>query len=146
MCGLAIPFIAAGLAVAAATVSAASQFQQAKGEAAQYDRDAKVARQQSVFEAQRQQRDIRRQLGSLHASAAASGIQSGAGSPLDIAADFTAEAELEPFDQIRRGLIQFQDLKNAARRTRSKAGADLLSNSLQIGSQAVSTIGPSAGG
>ena len=146
MCGLGIPFIAAGLAVAAATVSTASQFQQAKGEAAQYDREAKVARQQSVFEAQRQQRDIRRQLGTLHARTAASGIQSGAGSPLDIAADFTAEAEREPFDQIRRGLIQYQDLKNAARRRRSKAGADLLSNSLQIGSQALNAIGPSAGG
>ncbi|MEX0807095.1 MAG: hypothetical protein WD044_00050 [Dongiaceae bacterium] len=142
MCGLAIPIVAAGLAMAAAAVSAASQFQQAKGEAAQYDRDAKVARQQGAFDAQRQQRDIRRQLGALHASAASSGIQSGAGSPLDIAADLTAEAELEPFEQIRRGLIQFQDLKTAAKRTRSAAGANLLSSSLQAGSSALSMMGP----
>jgi hypothetical protein len=141
MCALAIPYIAAGLAMAASAVSATSQFQQANGEAAQYDRDAKIVRQQAVFDAQRQQRDIRRQLGTLHASTASSGIQSDSGSPLDIAADFTAEAELEPFDQIRRGLIQFQDLKTAAKRTRSAAGANLLSSSLNIGSSAIGALG-----
>lgn len=141
MCGLAIPFLTAGLATAASAASAVSQFQQARGEAARYQRDAAIARQQAVFDAQRQQRDIRRKLGMLHASAAASGIESGSGSPLDIAADLSAELELEPFDQIRRGLIQFQDLRTAARRTRSAAGASLLTNSLNIGSSAIGTLG-----
>jgi hypothetical protein len=132
MCGPAIPLI---LSVAATAVSAASQYQQAQSEAKQYERQAIVARQQAVFESQRQQRDIRRRLGALHASAAGSGVLTGSGSPLDLAANFVSESELEPFETIRQGLIEFQDLKFGARRTKSAAGANLLSSALDTGAQ-----------
>ena len=59
MCGPAVPLI---LTATASAVSAMSQFQNARTEAAQYQRDATVARQQSVFESQRLQRDLKRQL------------------------------------------------------------------------------------
>jgi 1,4-dihydroxy-2-naphthoyl-CoA synthase len=137
MCGPAISLV---LGATAAMAGAVGQYQQAQGTAAQYARDAKIARQQATFDAQRQQRDIRRQLAALHASTASAGIQSGSGSPLDIAADLTAEAELEPFEQIRRGLIQYQDLKLNAKRTRSAAGVALLGDSLRIGGSLIGAV------
>lgn len=130
MCGPAIPIILA----AASAVSAVSQFQQSRAQAKQYERQATVARQQAVVESQRQQRDIQRRLGTLHATTATAGIQSGSGSPLDLAADFTGQAELETFDQIRRGLLDFQDLRSKAKQTRTAAGANLISDALNIGS------------
>ncbi len=131
MCGPAIPFV---LMTAATAATAMSQFQQARGDAAQYEREAIVARQQAVFESQRQQRDLTRKLASLHAHASGSGVQSGSGTPLDIAANFAAEGQLEPFETIRQGLIQFQDLRFAAKRTKSAATADLIGSGLHLGS------------
>ena len=133
MCGPAI--IPLTLMAAATAVSATSQFQQARGEAAQYERDAKVARQQAVFESQRQQRDLARKLATLHAHVSGSGVQSGTGSPLDIADSFAAEGELEPFDTIRQGLIQFQNLRFGAKRTKQAATAQLISSGLDLGSK-----------
>ncbi len=132
MCGPAIPLV---LAAAAAAVSAMSQFQQARAQASQYEREAKVSRQQAVFESQRQQRDLNRRLASLHAAASGSGVQSGSGSPLDIAANFAAEGELDPMETIRQGLIQFQDLRFNAKRTKSAATANLISSGLDLGSK-----------
>jgi hypothetical protein len=137
MCGPAVPMI---LTAAASAVSAMSQFQNARAEAAQYQRDATVARQQAVFESQRQQRDLKRQLARLHAAASASGVQSGAGSPLDIAANLAAEAELEPLETIRQGLIRFQDLRFGAKRTKSAATAGLLGNTLDIGARTTDSM------
>jgi hypothetical protein len=138
MCGPAvIPLI---LAAAAATVSTMSQFQQSKATAAQYKRDAKVSRQTAVFESQRQQRDLKRQLARLQTATAGSGVQSGSGSPLDIAAGFTAEAELDPLNTIRQGLIQFQDLRFGAKRTKSAARAELVSGLLDIGAKSTSQM------
>ena len=130
MCGPAISLV---LGATAAMVGAVGQYQQSQSAAEGYKRDAKIARQQATFDAQRQQRDIHRQLAALHASTAASGIQSGSGSPLDLAVNLAAEAELEPLEQIRRGLIQYQDLKMNAKRTRSAAGAALLGESIRFG-------------
>lgn len=132
MCGTAVPLI---LTAAASAVSAMSQFQSAQAEAAQYRRDATVVRQQAVFDSQRQQRDLKRQLARLHAAASASGVQSGAGSPLDVAANLAAEAELEPLETIRQGLIRFQDLRFGAKRTKTAATAGLIGNALDIGAR-----------
>jgi hypothetical protein len=138
MCGPAvIPLI---LAAAAATVSTMSQFQQSKAQAAQYKREARVSRQTAVFESQRQQRDLKRQLARLQTATAASGVQAGSGSPLDLAAGFTAEAELEPMETIRQGLIQFQDLKFGAKRTKSAARANLVSGLLDVGASSTSKM------
>jgi hypothetical protein len=137
MCGPAVPMI---LTAAASAVSAMSQFQNARAEAAQYQRDATVARQQAVFESQRQQRDLKRQLARLHAAAGASGVQSGAGSPLDVAANLAAEAELEPLETIRQGLIRFQDLRFGAKRTKTAATAGLIGNALDIGARTTDSM------
>ncbi|MND04621.1 hypothetical protein D3C83_249810 [compost metagenome] len=67
-------------------------------------------------------------------------MQSGSGSPLDIAAGFTAEAELEPVNTIRQGLIQFQDLRFGAKRTKSAARAELVSGLLDIGAKSTSQM------
>ena len=137
MCGPAVPLI---LTAAASAVSAMSQFQQARAEAAQYERDATVSRQQAVFESQRQQRDLKRRLASLHAAVSAAGVQSGSGSPLDVAANFAAEAELEPMETIRQGLIRFQDLQFGAKRTKSAATAGLIGNALELGATTTGRI------
>ena len=137
MCGSAVPLI---LTAAASAVSAMSQFQNARAEAAQYQRDATVARQQATFESQRQQRDLKRQLARLHAAASASGVQSGAGSPLDVAANLAAEAELEPLETIRQGLIRYQDLRFGAKRTKSTATASLIGNALDIGARTTDSM------
>lgn len=137
MCGPAVPLI---LTAAASAVSAMSQFQNARAEAAQYQRDATVARQQATFESQRQQRDLKRQLARLHAAASASGVQSGAGSALDVAANLAAEAELEPLETIRQGLLRFQDLRFAAKRTKSGATAGLIGNALDIGARTTDSM------
>ena len=137
MCGSAVPLI---LTAAASAVSAMSQFQNARTEAAQYQRDATVARQQSVFESQRLQRDLKRQLARLQATASASGVQSGVGSPLDIAANLAAEAELEPLETIRQGLLRFQDLRFAAKRAKSGATAGLIGNALDIGARTTDSM------
>jgi hypothetical protein len=131
MCGPALPLI---LTTAASAVSTLSQYhQQTRTQAKQYEREATIARQQAVFESQRQQRDIRRRLGALHAAGAAAGVQSGSGSLLDIAANYAAEAELDPFETIRQGLIQYQDLRFAAQRAKSAAGTSLIGDAIGIG-------------
>ena len=132
MCYVAIPLI---LAAAAAAVTAASQYQQSQAQAKQYKREAKIAREQATFDAQRQQRDIRRRMGTLQVAAAGSGIMSSTGSPLDVAANFATEAQLEPFETFRQGMIRYQDAWFAAKRTKAQAGASLLADVLQIGSQ-----------
>ena len=130
MCGPAVPLI---LSVAATGLSAMSQYQQAQSQAKQYERQATIVRQQSVFESQRQVRDIRRRLGALHASTTAAGMVSGTGSPLDVAANFAAESQLEPFETIRQGLIEFQELKFGAKQAKSAATAGLLGTALDTG-------------
>lgn len=137
MCGSAVPLI---LTAAASAVSSMSQLQNARAEAAQLQRDATVVRQQAVFESQRQQRDLKRQLARLHATASASGVQSGVGSPLDVAANLAAEAELEPLETIRQGLLRFQDLRFAAKRTKSTATAGLIGNALDIGARTTDSM------
>jgi len=117
-----------------------SQFQNARSEAAQSQRDATVVRQQAVFESQRQQRDLKRQLARLQATASASGVQAGVGSPLDVAANLAAEAELEPLETIRQGLLRFQDLRFAAKRTKSGATAGLIGNALDIGARTTDSM------
>lgn len=137
MCGPAVPMI---LTAAASAVSAMSQFQNARAEAAQYKRDATIVRQQAVFESQRQQRDLKRQLARMHATASASGVQSGAGSPLDVAVNLAAEAQLEPLETIRQGLIRFQDLRFNARRTKKAGTAGLIGNTLDIGARTTDSM------
>lgn len=94
--------ISAVAAVAGAATTAISQSQAADAQkkAAEYNaevarQNAEIARQQGIAAAQAQDRQARQRMGQMRANMAASGVDPGVGSPLDVLADSARMAKLD---------------------------------------------------
>lgn len=142
---VAAPFIAMGLALAGAAVSAVGAIRQGKAEANQAEAEAEIARQQAENErtvSRQESEDFRRNQASLFAKRrailGASGVQTATGSPLLASEDFAAEVELGE-RRIRAGgelratrLSQQAGLYDASA-SNARTGSYLRSGSLLIG-------------
>ncbi len=131
MCG---PAVAVGLMVASAVVSTIGAVQQASAQAKSARYAADATQDQARAEEALQRNQARRLLGQQQAAFAASGVRADSGSPLDVAADSAAQAELDALTIRQRGRVASDFYKFQARQARSTIPLTILGGTLNAAS------------
>lgn len=89
----ALPYIAAGVTAVSAIQSASAQASAQRYNSRVAQMNAQAALEQGKIAEDQQHREVERRLGQMRANYAASGVDVGVGSPLDVLGDSAAQAE-----------------------------------------------------
>lgn len=146
---MAIPIAMAAMTAVSAISQASQASNAAKYNAQVAEQNAQIARQQGAAAAEAQARQAKQQLGKMQANYAASGVDVGQGSPLDVLADSAAQAELDNLNTRYNYDLRARGFDNTSNLERSNASNAMSSGYLNAAGgalKAYSGAGGSFGG
>lgn len=136
-----IALIAGGVGAAGSIVSGFAQSAQARREAAIYDANAELARQQAAAQAAATRNRAIRLHGQQQVAAGASGLSLAGSSFADAMADSDIEAELDAQTQIYNGRLEARNYRLRAGEARGEADGAIYDGLFGAGSEALTGFG-----